>query len=136
MALIADDYRDRAEQLLVITERLTALIAKETALIKARLPPRDGAEGDEKNRLANAYRLELARIKQEPALIEGARHPAARMLALLLFWAFVFHLFAGVRHLALDMHRGVGLQAARRSGLATVAASVAATFAFAVWLLA
>lgn len=72
MALIADDCRDRAEQLLVITERLTALIAKETALIKARLPPLDGAEGDEKNRLANAYRLELARIKQEPALIEGA----------------------------------------------------------------
>ena len=72
MALIADDSRDRAEQLLVATERLTALIAEETRLIEARLPPLTGEAADEKNRLANAYRLELARIKQEPALIESA----------------------------------------------------------------
>ncbi len=70
------------------------------------------------------------------ALLEGARHPAARMLTLLLFWAFAFHFFAGLRHLALDMHLGVGLPATRRSSLATIAASVAATLAFAVWLLA
>jgi len=72
MALIADDGRDRAEQLLLATERLTALIAEETRLIEARLPPLEGATGEEKHRLANAYRLELARIKQEPALIESA----------------------------------------------------------------
>lgn len=70
------------------------------------------------------------------ALLEGARHPAARMLALLLFWAFAFHFFAGLRHLAQDAHWGVGLQAARRSGLAVIAASAAAALAFAVWLLA
>lgn len=72
MALIADDARHRAEQLILMTERLTALAAEETRRIEARLPPLDGAEADEKNRLANAYRLELARIKQEPGLIEGA----------------------------------------------------------------
>ncbi|MBC7768736.1 MAG: flagellar basal body protein, partial [Phycisphaerales bacterium] len=72
MALIADDCRDRAEQLIALTERLTALIAQEAQRIRARLPPLEGAEAEEKNRLANAYRLELARIKQEPALIEGA----------------------------------------------------------------
>jgi hypothetical protein len=72
MALIAEDGADRAAQLLLITERLTALIAAETARIQARQPPLDGAEGEEKNRLANAYRLELARIKQDPSLIEGA----------------------------------------------------------------
>jgi hypothetical protein len=71
MALIAEGATDRAEQLLLITERLGALIEKETALIEARQPPLEGAEGDEKNRLANAYRLELARIKQDPSLIEG-----------------------------------------------------------------
>ncbi len=72
MALIADDANDRAEQMLLITERLTALIKEETRRIDAREPPLDGAEADEKTRLANAYRLELARIKQDRSLIEGA----------------------------------------------------------------
>jgi len=70
------------------------------------------------------------------ALIEHSRHPAARLLALALFWAFAFHLFAGMRHLALDAHWGAGLRAARRSGLAGIVASTAVTLAFAVWLLA
>jgi hypothetical protein len=73
MALLADDPQDRAEQLLLVTERLTALIGEETRRIDARQPPLDGAEAEEKNRLANAYRLELARIKQDRTLIEGAR---------------------------------------------------------------
>jgi hypothetical protein len=72
MALIADDAKDRVEQLLLVTERLTALIAAETRRIDAREPPLEGAEAEEKARLANTYRLELARIKQDPALIETA----------------------------------------------------------------
>ena len=72
MALIADNPQDRAEQLLVVTERLTALIIEDTRRLKARQAPLAGAEGDEKTRLVNAYRLELARIKQDPDLIQGA----------------------------------------------------------------
>lgn len=72
MALLADDAADRVEQLLLLTERLSVLVDKETALIEAREPPLAGAEGEEKARLANAYRLELARIKQDKSLIEGA----------------------------------------------------------------
>jgi hypothetical protein len=72
MALIADHPADRAEQLALITERLTALIDEETQRIDARLPPSEGKDADEKNRLANTYRLELARIKQDPDLIKGA----------------------------------------------------------------
>jgi hypothetical protein len=72
LALLADDPKDRAEQLLLVTERLTALIGAETQRIDARQPPLDGADADEKGRLANAYRLELARIKQDRSLIEGA----------------------------------------------------------------
>jgi len=72
MALVADHATDRAEQLVLITERLTALIEVETQRIDARLSPTEGNEADEKNRLANTYRLELARIKQEPDLIKGA----------------------------------------------------------------
>lgn len=80
MALLADDPKDRVEQLLLITERLCELIAKETALVQARHPPLEGAEAEERNRLANAYRLELARIKQDPSLIQDA--PAAMLTQL------------------------------------------------------
>ena len=69
MALIADDAAHRVEQLLLMTERLAALAAEDTRLIQERLPLSDG---EEKNRLANAYRLELARIKQDATLIQDA----------------------------------------------------------------
>lgn len=72
MALLADDAKDRAEQLVLVTVRLAALVAEDTRRIEARLPPLDGAEGDEKARLANTYRLELARIKHDRSLVEGA----------------------------------------------------------------
>lgn len=72
MALLADNPTERADQLLLLTERLTALIVKETQRIDAREPPLDGEEGEEKARLANAYRLELARIKQDRSLLDGA----------------------------------------------------------------
>ncbi|HRP10624.1 MAG TPA: flagellar basal body protein [Terricaulis sp.] len=75
MALLADSPADRAEQLLLVTERLTELVIEETRRIDAREPPLDGALGDEKQRLANAYRLELARIKDDKSLIEGAPEP-------------------------------------------------------------
>lgn len=80
MALKADDAAERAEQLLLLTERLTAIVLEETRRIDAREPPLDGADAEEKNRLSNAYRLELARIRQEPSLIEGA--PPALLLRL------------------------------------------------------
>ena len=72
MALIADDARDRAEQLAMLTERLTALIVEDTTRIKARQDLMSGPDGEEKSRLANAYRLELARIQQDRALLSGA----------------------------------------------------------------
>jgi hypothetical protein len=72
MALLADDAKDRVEQLLLISERLTSLIDAETQRIDARQPPLEGEEAEEKTRLANAYRLELARVKQDRSLIEGA----------------------------------------------------------------
>lgn len=72
MALIANDAADRADQLLLLTQRLATLIGVETRRIEARDPPLAGAQAEEKSRLANAYRLELARLKQEPALLVGA----------------------------------------------------------------
>lgn len=72
MALLADGPADRAEQLLLVSERLCTLIAEETRRIEAREPPLAGAEAEEKQRLANAYRLELARIKDDRSLIADA----------------------------------------------------------------
>lgn len=72
MALLADSAEDRAAQLLVVTERLTQLIGEETRRIEARELPLSGLEADEKNRLVNAYRLELTRIGQDRSLIDSA----------------------------------------------------------------
>ena len=72
MALLANDAQERVDQMLLVTERLALLIAEETRRIEARQPPLDGAEADERNRLANAYRLELTRIKHDPSLVESA----------------------------------------------------------------
>ncbi len=45
-------------------------------------------------------------------------HPLARLVLLGLVWAYLHHLFAGLRHLALDLHMGTELGAARRSSAA------------------
>lgn len=72
MALIAENAADRAQQLLLVTERLTAIITEETRRIDAREPPLDGEAADERQRLANAYRLEMARIRADRSMIESA----------------------------------------------------------------
>jgi len=72
MAIIADGARDRVEQLLLVTDRLTGLIVEETRRIDAREPPMDGAEAEEKTRLANIYRMELGRIQEDRNLISAA----------------------------------------------------------------
>lgn len=75
MALVADHANDRVEQLMLLTERLGALVTQEAERMEARLPLLDGADAEEKNRLANVYRLELARVQQEPDLIKAAPKP-------------------------------------------------------------
>lgn len=75
MALIADDARDRAEQLTLLTDRLTAFIVEDTRRIDAREPLDEGPDAEEKTRLVNAYRLELARISQDASLISQAPAP-------------------------------------------------------------
>jgi hypothetical protein len=72
MPLVADSPADRAGQMVLLTDHLTDLIARETALMQAREPPLSGAAGDEKARLANLYRQEMTRIGENPALLRGA----------------------------------------------------------------
>jgi uncharacterized phage protein gp47/JayE len=80
MPLLADTPADRAEQMLALTERLTILLDAETQLIQAHQPPLAGAEGEEKARLANLYRQEMARIAADRDLIRAA--PAAAVARL------------------------------------------------------
>lgn len=53
--------------------------------------------------------------------------PLVRLVLIGLLWAFLHHLFAGIRYLALDVHYGVELQAARNSSRAVLAVSLALT---------
>ncbi len=63
-----------------------------------------------------------------------AAHPLAKLCMLVLVWAFAHHFFAGLRHLALDLHWGVELRRARRSSLAVLLASALVTLV-AAWRL-
>ena len=61
-------------------------------------------------------------------------HPLAKSVLLLLIWAFVHHLLAGLRHLALDVHWGVDLRHARQTGSAVLLATGLVTL-LAAWRL-
>jgi hypothetical protein len=80
MALAANDADDRVQQLLVLTDRLTDLLAAETRAFEARRPQDAAATSEETQRLANLYRHEAARIRAEPALIASARPESRRAL--------------------------------------------------------
>jgi succinate dehydrogenase / fumarate reductase cytochrome b subunit len=60
--------------------------------------------------------------------------PLARLLLLLVIWALAHHGFAGLRHLALDVHWGLELRCARQSSIAVLLATALVTL-FAAWRL-
>ena len=60
--------------------------------------------------------------------------PLAKVTAVVLAWAFIHHLLAGIRHLLLDAHVGVELPAARQSSALTLVLAVVITLAVAVRL--
>ena len=62
-------------------------------------------------------------------------HWAVKLLVIGLVWAYLHHLLAGIRHLALDLDYGTELPAARASSTAVLVAAVvlAVTFGVAIW---
>jgi len=60
--------------------------------------------------------------------------PFAKLVAVVLAWAFIHHLFAGIRHLLLDVHIGVELAGARRSAALAFVLAILVTIAIAVRL--
>ena len=65
------DTIDRAGQLLAMTQRLIGLIEGEVEALKTRRPLGQTADWDEKERLVHAWRIEVSKIKADPALIAG-----------------------------------------------------------------
>ena len=63
---------ERVRQLVDLTDALTNRIASETRAFEARRPQDMAATITETSRLANIYRLESARLKQDPSLLEAA----------------------------------------------------------------
>jgi succinate dehydrogenase / fumarate reductase cytochrome b subunit len=67
------------------------------------------------------------------ARFKGAfSHWAIKLILIGLIWAYLHHLLAGLRHLALDLHYGTELPAARASSWAVIAAGIALTLVVAV----
>lgn len=62
---------DRADQILAMTRRLHALVSGEIEAMKTRRLDGASADWDEKERLAHAWRLEVAYVKANPSALSG-----------------------------------------------------------------
>ena len=60
--------------------------------------------------------------------------PLVKLITIVLTWAFLHHLFAGIRHVLMDVHVGVDLASARRSAAAALVLAIVVTLAIAVRL--
>ncbi|ACG78348.1 flagellar basal-body protein FlbY [Phenylobacterium zucineum HLK1] len=72
MAIAAKNPEDRVEQLILLTERLTELVAEQAQAFEQRRPQDAAAKLEETSRLANLYRHESTRVRAEPGLVGGA----------------------------------------------------------------
>ena len=67
-------------------------------------------------------------------MAEWLTHPVSKLLLLLLIWAIVHHLLAGLRHLALDVHWGLGRGQSRLNSVAVMVVTMLTT-AYVAWRL-
>jgi len=61
-------------------------------------------------------------------------NPVAKLTLIALLWAFLHHLLAGLRFLALDLHYGTDLAAARMSARLGLIGALALTLVLGLWL--
>ncbi len=81
MTLSVSSPADRVEQLILLTERLTARLSAEIASFEACRPHEVAGLIKETARLAEIYRRESARVRADPTLIEPAPLERRRKLA-------------------------------------------------------
>jgi hypothetical protein len=72
MALSAETAGDRVEQLILLTERLTELVALEAQAFENRRPQDAALHVRETSKLANIYRHESTRVRANPDLVAKA----------------------------------------------------------------
>jgi hypothetical protein len=72
MSLNASTPGERMEQLILLTDRLTALIAEQLRAFEAHRPQDAAINADETARMANLYRHESLKVKANPNLLSGA----------------------------------------------------------------
>lgn len=61
-------------------------------------------------------------------------HPFAKLLLVVLAWAYFHHFIAGIRHLLMDLHIGMDLKSARQSAAVTFVLAIVLSLAVAVKL--
>ena len=61
-------------------------------------------------------------------------HPFAKLVLIVLAWAYFHHLIAGIRHLLMDLHIGMDLKSARQKSAVTLVLAVILTLAVVVKL--
>jgi len=72
MALAANDAADRVDQLIILTERLTEVVADQCQCFERHRPQDAAARMEEAGRLANLYRHESMRVRADPGLVMAA----------------------------------------------------------------
>lgn len=72
MALAVNDAADRVDQLIILTERLTDLIAQQCQCFEQHRPQDAARLMEECSRLANLYRHESTRVRADPGLVTAA----------------------------------------------------------------
>jgi len=70
----------------------------------------------------------LASPESFAALKANLSNPLAKLVLLVLAWAYLHHFCMGIRYLLIDIDVGVDLPAARRSTVVVLAVSLALTF--------
>jgi succinate dehydrogenase / fumarate reductase cytochrome b subunit len=74
-----------------------------------------------------ALQASLASADAYEAFRRVAAHPLAKIVMLVLLWAYLHHLFAGLRHVLQDVHVGGELKPARQSAVLAIAAALVLT---------
>jgi succinate dehydrogenase / fumarate reductase, cytochrome b subunit len=74
-----------------------------------------------------AVQTSLASPEAYAGFVTLVRHPAAKLATLVLVWAYLHHLFAGIRHLLQDIQIGIELKPARLSATAGTVAAIVLT---------
>lgn len=69
---LAGNPQERIEQLITLTDRLTALISEQLRAFEARRPQDAAANAQETARLANLYRHESLKLKADSSLLADA----------------------------------------------------------------